>query len=153
MTCLGKFAVIMADPPWDIHMELPYGTMSDDEMRSLNIPGLQDEGLIFLWVTGRAMELGRECLTLWGYERNDEICELLYHTVALPLLCIQLNLVNMYMSQGANDSQRSRRRQGLPGLLMKGGIPRNSWLAKWRKKKKKENLVSSSKALTRFSFL
>ena len=30
---LGKFTVVMADPPWDIHMELPYGTMSDDEMR------------------------------------------------------------------------------------------------------------------------
>lgn len=73
MTCLGKFAVIMADPPWDIHMELPYGTMSDDEMRQLNIPGLQDDGYIFLWVTGRAMELGRECLTLWGYERVDEL--------------------------------------------------------------------------------
>jgi mRNA m6A methyltransferase catalytic subunit len=25
MSCLGKFSVIMADPPWDIHMELPYG--------------------------------------------------------------------------------------------------------------------------------
>ena len=25
MSILGKFAVIMADPPWDIHMELPYG--------------------------------------------------------------------------------------------------------------------------------
>lgn len=50
----------MADPPWDIHMELPYGTLSDDEMRQLSIPILQDEGLIFLWVTGRAMELGRE---------------------------------------------------------------------------------------------
>lgn len=73
MTVLGKFAVIMADPPWDIHMELPYGTMSDDEMRQLGIPTLQDEGLIFLWVTGRAMELGRECLKLWGYERVDEI--------------------------------------------------------------------------------
>ncbi|KAF7274373.1 methyltransferase like 3 [Rhynchophorus ferrugineus] len=73
MTVLGKFAVIMADPPWDIHMELPYGTMSDDEMRQLGIPQLQDEGLIFLWVTGRAMELGRECLNLWGYERVDEI--------------------------------------------------------------------------------
>ncbi|XP_054274680.1 N6-adenosine-methyltransferase subunit METTL3 [Macrosteles quadrilineatus] len=73
MTVLGKFAVIMADPPWDIHMELPYGTMSDDEMRQLNIPCLQDDGLIFLWVTGRAMELGRECLKLWGYERVDEI--------------------------------------------------------------------------------
>ncbi|CAL1265656.1 unnamed protein product [Larinioides sclopetarius] len=73
MSILGKFAVVMADPPWDIHMELPYGTMSDDEMRHLNIPSLQDEGLIFLWVTGRAMELGRECLQLWGYERCDEI--------------------------------------------------------------------------------
>ncbi|XP_045588812.1 N6-adenosine-methyltransferase subunit METTL3 [Procambarus clarkii] len=73
MSILGKFAVIMADPPWDIHMELPYGTMSDDEMRQLNIPIMQDEGLIFLWVTGRAMELGRECLKLWGYERVDEI--------------------------------------------------------------------------------
>ncbi|XP_038069097.1 N6-adenosine-methyltransferase subunit METTL3-like [Patiria miniata] len=70
---LGKFAVIMADPPWDIHMELPYGTMQDDEMRHLNVPMLQDEGYIFLWVTGRAMELGRECLRLWGYERTEEL--------------------------------------------------------------------------------
>lgn len=44
----------MADPPWDIHMELPYGTMSDDEMRQLGIPALQDDGVIFLWVTGRS---------------------------------------------------------------------------------------------------
>lgn len=73
MTVIGKFSVIMADPPWDIHMELPYGTMGDDEMRQLNIPALQDEGYIFLWVTGRAMELGRECLALWGYERVDEL--------------------------------------------------------------------------------
>lgn len=70
---LGKFSVIMADPPWDIHMELPYGTMSDDEMRKLPIPALQDDGFIFLWVTGRAMELGRECLAVWGYERVDEL--------------------------------------------------------------------------------
>lgn len=55
MSVLGKFAVIMADPPWDIHMELPYGTMSDDEMRRLNIPVLQDDGYIFLWVTGRSV--------------------------------------------------------------------------------------------------
>lgn len=73
MTVLGKFAVVMADPPWDIHMELPYGTMSDDEMRKLDVPSLQDEGYIFLWVTGRAMELGRECLKLWGYARCDEL--------------------------------------------------------------------------------
>lgn len=73
MTVLGKFSVVMADPPWDIHMELPYGTMSDEEMRKLDVPSLQDEGYIFLWVTGRAMELGRECLKLWGYAGCDEL--------------------------------------------------------------------------------
>ncbi|KAL7668025.1 hypothetical protein ACOME3_008743 [Neoechinorhynchus agilis] len=73
LSCLGKFSIIMADPPWDIHMELPYGTMADDEMWALNIPSLQDEGYIFLWVTGRAMERGRECLKIWGYTRVDEI--------------------------------------------------------------------------------
>jgi hypothetical protein len=90
---LGKFHVIMADPPWDIHMsvrsanspqltensttniisQLPYGTMKDDEMRAMPIPLLQDEGFLFLWVTGRAMEVGRECLEVWGYQRIDEV--------------------------------------------------------------------------------
>ncbi|XP_062502749.1 N6-adenosine-methyltransferase subunit METTL3-like [Corticium candelabrum] len=70
---LGKFSVVMADPPWDIHMELPYGTMSDDEMRKMAIPSLQDNGYIFLWVTGRAMELGRELLEIWGYRMVDEL--------------------------------------------------------------------------------
>lgn len=70
---LGKYSVIMADPPWDIHMELPYGTMQDDEMRKLDVPSIQDEGFLFLWVTGRAMELGRECLKLWGYKQVEEL--------------------------------------------------------------------------------
>ena len=47
--------------------------MTDDEMRAMPIPTLQDEGLIFLWVTGRAMEVGRECLRVWGYTRVDEV--------------------------------------------------------------------------------
>eukprot|EP01118_Nematostelium_gracile_P013154 TRINITY_DN4935_c0_g1_i5.p1 TRINITY_DN4935_c0_g1~~TRINITY_DN4935_c0_g1_i5.p1 ORF type:complete len:179 (+),score=54.04 TRINITY_DN4935_c0_g1_i5:73-609(+) len=47
--------------------------MSDDEMRNLNIKNSMDDGYMFLWVTGRAMELGRECLQLWGYERVEEI--------------------------------------------------------------------------------
>lgn len=55
------------------HPQLPYGTMTDDEMRAMPIPTLQDEGLLFLWVTGRAMEVGRECLRVWGYTRVDEV--------------------------------------------------------------------------------
>jgi mRNA (2'-O-methyladenosine-N6-)-methyltransferase len=79
--------VIVADPPWDIHMavsiiaygqfltsQLPYGTMTDDEMRSLPLSSLQpDWGILALWVTGRAMELARELLSVWGYVRVDEL--------------------------------------------------------------------------------
>jgi mRNA (2'-O-methyladenosine-N6-)-methyltransferase len=63
----------MADPPWDIHMSLPYGTLKDKELLNLRVDILQDQGLIFLWVTGRAMELARECLAKWGYRRVDEL--------------------------------------------------------------------------------
>lgn len=66
-------SVVMADPPWDIHMDLPYGTMTDNEMKHLPVQLIQDEGMIFLWVTGRAMELARECLQIWGYKRVEEI--------------------------------------------------------------------------------
>lgn len=74
LALLGQFGVVMADPPWDIHMDLPYGTMADDEMRQMGIGSLQQEGgVMFLWVTGRAMELGRECLALWGYRFVQEL--------------------------------------------------------------------------------
>lgn len=70
---LGKFGVLMMDPPWDIHMTLPYGTLTDDEMKDMKIQDLQDDGILLLWVTGRAMEVGRECLVKWGYNRIDEL--------------------------------------------------------------------------------
>lgn len=51
-------------------MSLPYGTLSDDEIRSLPLHHLQgDEGLLFLWVTGRCVELGKELLATWGYKQ------------------------------------------------------------------------------------
>jgi mRNA (2'-O-methyladenosine-N6-)-methyltransferase len=57
---LGKFGVIMTDPPWEIHQDLPYGTMSDHELLNMGVAQLQDDGVIFMWVTG---ELGLLCLT------------------------------------------------------------------------------------------
>lgn len=70
---LGKFAAIISDPAWDIHMNLPYGTCKDPELLSLPMHELQDEGIIFLWVTGRSMEVGRQALVKWGYRISDEI--------------------------------------------------------------------------------
>ncbi|ODV94134.1 hypothetical protein PACTADRAFT_4088 [Pachysolen tannophilus NRRL Y-2460] len=70
---LGKFAAVIADPAWNIHMNLPYGTCNDSELLSLPISQLQDEGILLLWVTGRSIELGREFFIKWGYEILDEI--------------------------------------------------------------------------------
>ncbi|SSD58449.1 related to N6-adenosine-methyltransferase IME4 [Saccharomycodes ludwigii] len=70
---LGKFSVVIADPAWNIHMNLPYGTCNDNELLNLPLDTLQDEGVIFLWVTGRAIELGKEILGKWGYKVMNEI--------------------------------------------------------------------------------
>lgn len=43
------------------------GTLTDEEMLRMPVGAMQNEGgLLFLWVTGRAMELGRSCLDAWG---------------------------------------------------------------------------------------
>lgn len=70
---LGKFAAVIADPAWNIHMNLPYGTCNDSELLELPFDQLQDEGIMFLWVTGRAIEMGKEFLNKWGYEVVHEI--------------------------------------------------------------------------------
>ena len=70
---VGLAKVLMMDPPWMINSNVPYKTMTDEENLNLDVPSLQRDGYIFLWVTGRTMELGRECLKKWGYEKVDEI--------------------------------------------------------------------------------
>ena len=70
---LGKFAAIISDPAWDIHMSLPYSTCKDDELLNLPMCELQDEGIIMLWVTGRSIEIGRRALTKWGYTVSNEM--------------------------------------------------------------------------------
>lgn len=73
LSILGDFAVVMADPPWPIHMSLPYGTIRDTELLDLPVEVLSKRGLIFLWVTMRAMDLGRRCIKKWGYEITAEV--------------------------------------------------------------------------------
>ncbi|KAI9875133.1 MAG: hypothetical protein M1830_008836 [Pleopsidium flavum] len=73
LSTLGDFAVVMADPPWPIHMSLPYGTIRDTELLDLPVEILSKQGLIFLWVTMRAMDLGRRCIKKWGYEITAEV--------------------------------------------------------------------------------
>ena len=72
----GTVSAVLIDPPWDIHMELSYGTMTDDEMRGLPIHSLhsyENGGFVFLWATSRTLEVARDCLRIWGYTRADEL--------------------------------------------------------------------------------
>lgn len=70
----GLWDVVLLDPPWDIHMSLPYGVLSDAQLLDLQLGQLQRPGgLLFIWVTGRAMDIARDCLAAWGYARIDEI--------------------------------------------------------------------------------
>lgn len=73
LSLLGKFSAVIADPAWNIHMHLPYGTCNDTELLNLPLNILQDEGILLLWVTGRAIELGKESLKKWGYKVINEI--------------------------------------------------------------------------------
>lgn len=74
--------------------------MTDDEMRGMPIPALQDEGLLFLWVTGRAMEVGRECMTAWGYHRIEEIIWVKTNQVSLAVI---FNTLFSYLWDGTSS--------------------------------------------------
>jgi mRNA m6A methyltransferase catalytic subunit len=73
-----KYDVLVVDPPWKIHMEsLPYEVLQEDDQV---IDGLGDivhlqapGGLIFLWTTTRAVEMGILCLEKWGYTLVEEM--------------------------------------------------------------------------------
>lgn len=43
------------------------------EILSFQIDKIQTEGVFFLWVTGRALDIGRQCLKKWGYSHIEEI--------------------------------------------------------------------------------
>lgn len=57
---------------------------------------LQDEGILCLWVTGRAMEIGRECLRVWGYTRVDEV------------VWVKTNQVGLFLNSPAHTPDRTR---------------------------------------------
>lgn len=42
-------------------------------MMEFDMSSLQDEGIFFLWVTGRAIDIGRQCLKKWGYNHIEEL--------------------------------------------------------------------------------
>ena len=75
----GKYAVIYADPPWDIGsmvldkwdspIEEKYPTMTLDELKGLKIEDLSaDDCVCFMWTTLSTLPIGLELLSDWGFK-------------------------------------------------------------------------------------
>lgn len=74
-----KFGTILLDPPypetmlgkWKKHKRpnnLPYPSMSLDEIRNLPVPDLADvNSHLWLWTTNRTLEAGFDILRHWGF--------------------------------------------------------------------------------------
>lgn len=71
----NSYDALIIDPPWDIHTnpKSKNSGCTDQDVMKLRIDKLQTDGIIFLWVTGRLLEFGRQCLRKWGYDDIEEL--------------------------------------------------------------------------------
>lgn len=70
-----KFAVIYADPPWDISQKgargavQHYDLMTLDRIKDMPVADLADDNAtLLLWVTNGALPAGLEVMKAWGFE-------------------------------------------------------------------------------------
>jgi mRNA (2'-O-methyladenosine-N6-)-methyltransferase len=89
LSLLGKFDVVLIDPPWRIRgaqnvsdektifnnnrFTMQYNTMSNEEIMDLDVGNLSERGFIFLWTINSQLQTAFECLNRWGYTFVDRI--------------------------------------------------------------------------------
>jgi len=67
------FDAVLMDIPWILTsgsrgVQLPYDTMPNEVIESMDIGQLQTDGLIFMWVLNSTQEFALELLKKWGYK-------------------------------------------------------------------------------------
>lgn len=78
---LGKFSVILADPPWDDEfgrndrsIENHYPTMMLADILALPIAGIaHDQAMLFLWATPSMIEMALQTAAAWGFEYRTQM--------------------------------------------------------------------------------
>ena len=77
---MGKFKVVVVDPPWPLpavgwakspnnnfDRELPYGTMSLEDIQSLSVRScMEKDSILFLWTINRYVRTSFSVLDSWG---------------------------------------------------------------------------------------
>ncbi len=67
----GPFQVIVADPPWRYATsnDLPYPTMSIEEIKAMPVMDLaDDDAILWLWTTNAHLRLAFDVVDAWGFE-------------------------------------------------------------------------------------
>jgi N6-adenosine-specific RNA methylase IME4/ParB-like chromosome segregation protein Spo0J len=67
----GPFQVIVADPPWRYESggNLPYPTMTIDEIKAMPIQDIADENaILWLWATNAHLRVAFDVAVAWGFE-------------------------------------------------------------------------------------
>jgi len=78
---IGKFDVILVDPPWEEYARrmAQYGIYNEnpwsyEEIADLNIDDLADTpSFVFLWVGSENLDTGRALFRKWGFKRIEDI--------------------------------------------------------------------------------
>ena len=64
-----------ADPPWEIESliltkwraPLPYPTLTLSELKTMQLPQMAEDAILFLWTTLSTLPHGLELLSVWGF--------------------------------------------------------------------------------------
>lgn len=81
-TKLGKYKTVVIDPPWLLraalkkmvgkhgyHTNLPYKTMTDEEIRAFQINDFADKECdLFMWTTHTKLPIALDILQAWGFK-------------------------------------------------------------------------------------
>jgi mRNA (2'-O-methyladenosine-N6-)-methyltransferase len=63
--------VVLADPPYEVDLAIPYTTLEDDILLNMPFELVQDDGFIFLWVISSKLLLGLHILEKHHYRFVD----------------------------------------------------------------------------------
>lgn len=76
----AQFDVIVMDPPWMIQgstmtrgVELGYEQMKVEDIVLMDIPKIQKDGFLFMWVVSSTFQAGAAMLEIWGYKIVSQI--------------------------------------------------------------------------------
>ncbi len=70
----GLLQVIVADPPWTYESgsNLPYPTMTLEEIKAMSIPDIADENaILWLWTTNAHLRVAFDVVDAWGFEYRN----------------------------------------------------------------------------------